>query len=87
MTESKDIFKEKQDRREFLQTIGKVTLPAIAFIGFGISRNRISGEQKTIEEKSKPTMACGGTCSNDCKGGCSGGCDGKCNGLCERGGK
>jgi hypothetical protein len=87
----KHLFEEKHDRRSFLKNLGKVTLPAIAILGFGAtSREQIpdskqssGGEQiqdgKTLHGKQKFSSRESNQ-SMSCDGTCSGSCQGVCNG-------
>ncbi|MGE5341297.1 MAG: hypothetical protein ACM3SY_07420 [Candidatus Omnitrophota bacterium] len=79
-------FGEKQERREFLKSFGKVALPAIAILGLGAFGNKLHGSNYSYDGKSAKAIGCEGNCSGGCKGSCkdscSGGCEGSCKELC-----
>ncbi|MGE5341296.1 MAG: Cys-Xaa-Xaa-Xaa repeat radical SAM target protein [Candidatus Omnitrophota bacterium] len=69
---------EKQERREFLKSFGKIALPAIAILGFGA----LKGSQVFGESRSKSSKSCEKNCSGDCDGSCKGECGNNCTGDC-----
>lgn len=78
-----NLFEEKQERREFFKTLGKTTLPAIAFFGLGTFGDSLRGSQKMNETQGDKSTGCKWLCSGSCEGGCKGSCDGGCQGSCE----